>query len=96
MLLPRSDFPQPETPWLLAVFVADNCHSCDKVQGQLQRFRSRDTAVVEVSHPELLDRYGIDGVPTVALADTVGKVRFSHTGPLNRKALGSIAAALGG
>lgn len=103
-LLSRSDFPQPETPWLLAVFVADNCRSCDKVRSQLLRFQNADTAgttanniaVVEISQPELLDRYGIDAVPTVVLADAVGKVSFSHTGPLNRAALASIATALSG
>lgn len=95
-LLARSDFPHPETPWLLAVFVADNCRSCDKVQSQLLRFQGDHTAVVEISQPELLDRYGVDAVPTVVLADAVGKVSFSHTGPLNRTSLASIASALSG
>jgi len=94
VLLHRSDFPQPEMPCLLAVFTAKNCQTCSEVWQQQQQFKSASTAVVEVRQKKLLRRYGIEAVPVVALADSVGKVRWCHLGRLPNSAQGEIKALL--
>lgn len=88
--LNRSEFAQPDAPWLLAVFTAKNCGSCAEVWQQLQPLASETVAVVEISRQKLLNRYGIEAVPTVVLADSTGRVRHSHLGRLATDTLAQI------
>ena len=81
----RSDFPQPETQWLVAVFSSATCSTCIDVVSKAQALATSQVAVVNVEYPEhkdLHDRYGIDAVPTVVVADAQGVVLGSFIGPV--------------
>ena len=82
----RSDFAQPEVQWLVAVFSSATCVTCVDVVAKAQALATSQVAVVNVEYPEhkdLHDRYGIDAVPTVVVADADGVVRGSFLGPVS-------------
>ncbi len=82
--LDRDDFLRPEAPWLVAVFTAATCDSCAASWQKAQPLESEEVAVqqLEVSATKAIhDRYGIDGVPLVVIADAEGVVRASFVGP---------------
>jgi hypothetical protein len=82
----RSDFAQPEVQWLVAVFSSATCATCVDVVAKAQALATSQVAVVNVEYPEhkdLHDRYGIDAVPTVVVADIDGVVRGSFIGPIS-------------
>jgi len=81
----RSDFPQSEAQWLVAVFSSATCSTCIDVISKAQALATSQVAVVNVEYPErkdLHDRYGIDAVPTVVVADAQGVVLGSFIGPV--------------
>ena len=81
----RSDFPQPEAQWLVTVFSSATCSTCIDVVAKAQALATSQVAVVNVEYPErkdLHDRYGIDAVPTVVVADAQGVVLGSFIGPV--------------
>jgi len=83
--LDRRDFPRPEAPWLLAVFSSASCHTCADVVRKAQVAACDDVEVVEVEYGAaraLHDRYAIDAVPTLVLADGEGVVRVTFLGPV--------------
>lgn len=82
--LDRADFARPESPWLVAVFTSATCDSCDQVVAKAGPLESPEVAVQEVefaARGDLHQRYGIDAVPCIVVADTEGVVRASHVGP---------------
>lgn len=82
----RSDFLQPEAQWLVAVFSSATCATCIDVVAKAQALATTQVAVVNVEYPErkdLHDRYGIDAVPTIVVADADGAVRGSFIGPVS-------------
>ena len=82
----RRDFAQPEVQWLVAVFSSATCATCVDVVAKAQALATAQVAVVNVEYPEhkdLHDRYGIDAVPTVVVADVDGVVRGSFIGPVS-------------
>ena len=81
----RSDFPQPEAQWLVAVFSSATCSTCIDVVSKAQALATSQVAVANVEYPDrkdLHDRYGIDAVPTVVVVDADGVVRGSFIGPV--------------
>jgi thioredoxin-like negative regulator of GroEL len=83
--LDRSDFAQPEVEWLVTVFSSATCATCIDVVAKAEALATAQVAVVNVEYPEhkdLHDRYGIDAVPTVVVADAQGVVRGSFIGPV--------------
>ena len=83
--LDRSDFPQSEAQWLVAVFSSATCSTCIDVVSKAQALATSQVAVANVEYPErkdLHDRYGIDAVPTVVVADAQGVVLGSFIGPV--------------
>jgi len=81
----RSDFPQPKVEWLVAVFSSATCSTCIDVVSKAQALETSQVTVANVEYPErkdLHDRYGIDAVPTVVVADAQGVVRGSFIGPV--------------
>jgi hypothetical protein len=95
--LDRTDFERPEAPWLVAVFTSSTCDSCASV---LERALPLESSQVAVQHAEVLDRadlhqrYGIDAVPTLVIADAEGVVRASFIGPVNATDLWGTLAEL--
>lgn len=81
--LDRDDFPGRERPWLVAVFTSATCESCEKVVPKAAVLESAVVAVSEVpyqSRKDLHERYGVEVVPTLVVADAEGVVRKSFVG----------------
>ena len=77
--LDRADFARPDAPWLVAVFTSSTCASCaDLLDKALAAARATAVAVHDVefvARRDLHERYGIDAVPTLVVADAEGVVR---------------------
>lgn len=81
--LDRSEFDRPDADWLVAVFSSATCLSCQAVWEKAEHLRSSAVAVQEieaVDHRELHQRYGVEAVPMVLVADAAGEVRASFLG----------------
>jgi hypothetical protein len=82
--LDRADFDRAAAPWLVAVFSSSGCDSCVTALERAAMMRSDSVAVqdVEVGADKALhERYGIEAVPTIVVADAEGVVRASFVGP---------------
>jgi hypothetical protein len=82
--LDRQDFEGAGAAWLVAVFTSATCESCRGTFEKATVLGCADVAVVEVevtARKELHERYGIDAVPTIVVADGEGVVRASFLGP---------------
>lgn len=82
--LDRADFDRPEVPWLVTVFSSATCLSCQDTWAKAQLLESDAVAVQEVEAVERRDlhqRYGVDAVPMVLVADADGMVVRSFVGP---------------
>lgn len=83
--LDRSDFDRPDTPWLVAVFTSDTCSTCADVVSKARVLASDDVVVSVASYQQrrdVHDRYAIDAVPGVVLADHEGVARAAFLGPV--------------
>lgn len=81
--LDRQDFVRPETPWLVVVFSSSACDSCASVLEKARVVEAADVAYQEVSYQRdkaLHDRYGVEVVPIVLVADRDGVVAKSFVG----------------
>lgn len=82
--LDRNDFDRPEAPWLLALFSSATCDSCAATRDKAAVLASDEVVVQEVevsARRDLHDRYQIEVVPMILLADAEGVVRKSFLGP---------------
>ena len=73
--LDREDFTGPELPWLVAVFTSSTCLSCAGTWKTAQTLAAPDVAVQRldaVADRPLHERYGIEAVPCLVLADAAG------------------------
>jgi hypothetical protein len=94
--LDRHDFDRPEAPWLVAVFTSATCDSCADVVAKAAVLASDDVAVVHAewqTRKDLHERYRIDGVPLLVIADHDGVVRRSFAGPVSATDLWAAVAA---
>ena len=83
--LDRADFARPDAPWLVAVFTSDTCDKCAEVSSKAAVLATDDVAVVTaefVAHRELHEKYAIDAVPTLVIADAAGVTQRSFLGPM--------------
>lgn len=81
--LDRSDF--PGTGWLVAVFSSDTCSTCADVIAKAEVVRSPAVDVVVAAYQTertLHEKYAIDAVPAVVIADQDGVVHRSFVGPV--------------
>jgi protein-disulfide isomerase len=84
--LDRADFDRPDAPWLVVVFSSATCQTCALVLDKARVVASREVAVQDAEFTaarQLHERYGIDAVPTVVVADADGVVRASFIGPMS-------------
>jgi thioredoxin-related protein len=84
--LDRNDFARPDAPWLVAVFSSALCDVCAQVLAKATVLDCRDVAVAEVEYSAdraLHEKYAIDAVPTLVIADTHGVVVKSFLGPMS-------------
>lgn len=83
--LDRTDFEHPGSPWLVAVFTSSSCTTCADVISKSVVLECDDVAVVNVDYHEqhkLHDRYAIDAVPCLVIADDAGVVQAGFLGPV--------------
>lgn len=81
--LDRSDFVRADAPWLVAVFSSSTCLACRGTWDKAQILESPEVAVQSLDSLEdkgIHERYGVDAVPMVLVADGVGEVRRSFMG----------------
>ena len=81
--LDRRDFDRPEAPWLVTVFSSTTCLACQGTWAKAQLLESDAVSVQEVEaikHKSLHDRYGVEAVPMVLVADAEGVVHRSFVG----------------
>ena len=82
-LLDRDDF--EGAGWLVAVFTSDTCTTCADVIHKADVVRCDEVSVSVVSfqtRPDLHERYGIDAVPCLVVADADGVVHDGFLGPV--------------
>ena len=83
--LDRADFERPDADWLVAVFTSATCGSCADVLAAATGLVGVEVAVVEVEYQTrrpLHERYGVEAVPLLVIADADGVVRASKFGPV--------------
>jgi hypothetical protein len=81
--LDRNDFAGADHPWLVAVFTSSTCESCSRATSKAAVLASPQVAYQEVPYQSdkgLHERYGIDAVPCIVVADEAGVVRASFIG----------------
>ncbi|HUQ40019.1 MAG TPA: hypothetical protein VM030_07665 [Acidimicrobiales bacterium] len=79
----RSDFDGADRQWLVAVFTSATCESCAAATAKARVVESATVAYAEIpwqTRRDLHDRYGIDTVPAILVADGDGVVRSSFIG----------------
>ena len=84
--LDRLDFPRPDAPWLFVLFSSRTCDSCAPMVSRVCSLESDAVATVQVeakADKALHDRYRIEGVPMVVLADAEGVVRAGFVGAVD-------------
>ncbi len=95
--LDRSEFSGEATPWLVAVFTSATCNTCAGVIEKARHLEATEVAVQEIEITEakaLHDRYGIDAVPTLVIADIDGLVQQAFLGPVTTADLWAAMAEL--
>lgn len=83
-LLDRADFVRPDASWLVVAFSSATCLSCADTWEKVAALESSAVAVQDVSFQDrrdLHERYAVDSVPLVLVADADGLVRASFLGP---------------
>lgn len=81
--LDRRDFARPDAPFLVVVFTSETCGNCERVVSKTRILEAVDVAYEEVpyqSDKARHDRYGVEAVPMVLVADAVGVVQKSFVG----------------
>lgn len=81
--LDRDDFPRPDAPVLVVLFSSRTCEGCLPMAAKVAALESPSVATCEVEYSEqtgLHRRYGIEGVPTVVVADADGVVTGGFVG----------------
>ncbi len=95
--LDRTDFDRPDAPWLVVVFTSETCSTCADVVTKSDVLRSDDVAVTSVTfqaRKDLHDRYAIDAVPCLVVADVAGVVQAGFVGPVSATDLWAALARL--
>lgn len=93
--LDRDDFDGRASDWLVVTFTSATCETCADVKRKAAVLASRDVAVVDAEYGAsraLHQRYRIEAVPTLVIADREGVVRASFLGPVSATDLWAAAA----
>lgn len=81
--LDRTEFDRPDAPWLVAVFTSETCLACQGTWGKAELLISDAVAVQRldaVADKAVHDRYQVDAVPMLVVADATGAVQRSFIG----------------
>jgi thioredoxin-related protein len=82
-MLDRADFERPDAPWLVAVFSSATCLSCEDAWDKARHLESAEVAVQDIDaieRKDLHDKYDVDAVPMIVVADDEGVTRASFVG----------------
>jgi hypothetical protein len=93
----RIDFPRADAPWLVVLFSSATCESCAVMAAKVSVLDSEDVATCEVEFAAargLHERYAIDSVPLVIVADGEGITRAAFLGPTSATDLWAAVAEL--
>ena len=86
----RADFLRPDIDQIVVVFSSATCHVCAEIVDTAMTFASRLVAVHNVEFTidkALHERYEIDAVPTVLVANQSGVVTSAFTGLVQERSL---------
>lgn len=88
--LDRADFDEPSRPWIVAVFTSATCGTCADVANKAAVLASSQVVVQRIDYtvdPALHQRYRIEAVPLLVIADQDGLVRRGFVGPVKAQDL---------
>ena len=95
--LDRADFARPDAPWLVVLFSSETCGGCESMREKTAVLAAADVAYQDVSYQAdkaLHERYFIEAVPLVVIADDEGVVVNSFVGEVTAIDLwGAVATA---
>ncbi len=95
--LHRGDFPRADAAWLVVLFSSASCDTCAVMASKVGVLDSADVAVCEIefgAQRALHERYAIDSVPLVVVADHEGVTRAAFLGPTSATDLWAAVAEL--
>jgi hypothetical protein len=81
--LARAEFDRPDARWLVAYFSSESCASCQGLGPKVFVLESADVATCEIpfsARRDLHDRYRIEAIPMILIADDAGVVRRAFVG----------------
>lgn len=93
--LDRGDFVRPDAAWIVVAFTSSTCETCADVATKVEVLASETVAVARVDHarePDLHERYRIEAVPCVVIADHAGVVHRAILGPVKAQDLWAAVA----
>ena len=82
----RSDFVRPDAPWVVLAFTSATCQTCSDIERKVRVLETNSVAIQILEYTaqrELHERYKVDAVPTVLMADANGVVQANFLGPVS-------------
>ena len=82
----RSDFARPDAPWIVLAFTSATCQTCSDIERKVRVLETNSVAIQILEYTaerELHERYKVDAVPTVLMADANGVVQANFLGPVS-------------
>ena len=82
----RADFTRPDAPWIVLAFTSATCQTCSDIERKVRVLETNSVAIQILEYTaerELHERYKIDAVPTVLMADANGVVQANFLGPVS-------------
>ena len=82
----RSDFVRPDASWIVLAFTSATCQTCSDIERKVRVLETNSVAIQILEYTaqrELHERYKIDAVPTVLMADANGVVQANFLGPVS-------------
>ncbi len=82
----RSDFARQDAPWIVLAFTSATCQTCSDIERKVRVLETNSVAIQILEYTaqrELHERYKIDAVPTVLMADANGVVQANFLGPVS-------------
>ena len=82
----RSDFVRPEASWIVLAFTSATCQTCSDIERKVRVLETNSVAIQILEYTaqrDLHERYKIDAVPTVLMADANGVVQANFLGPVS-------------
>jgi len=82
----RADFARPNAPWIVLAFTSATCQTCSDIERKVRVLETNSVAIQILEYTaerELHERYKIDAVPAVLMADADGVVQANFLGPVS-------------